>query len=261
MRASLHLARPARQDGLEKAFTLIELLIVIAVIAILAALLLPTLARAKENSRRCVCKSNMHQISLAMLIYANDNKQFFPPRWDGTDNHASWLSALCYTYLNAAAQFQPKNLTCPDRNWDGQWVSVQDNGTARIGFFCLWGLPTADDPRPRGGNYGAEPAPWDSPQKATDPETPWMFFIADAIEEGTATLGAETVVSSGPHTPAGLWVGPSAQYIVPKQFNSEGGNVGLLNGAVVWRPQLQMLPRYVDYDSSSDPISQYIGYW
>src|SRR5262245_54641015 len=59
-------------------FTLVELLVVIAVVAILAALLLPTLARAKEEARQTKCASNLRQIALAVMLYADDHEDRFP---------------------------------------------------------------------------------------------------------------------------------------------------------------------------------------
>jgi prepilin-type N-terminal cleavage/methylation domain-containing protein len=62
------------------AFTLIELLVVIAIIGILASMLLPALAQAKDSARRAKCTSNIHELSMANLMYAGDNAGAYPPR-------------------------------------------------------------------------------------------------------------------------------------------------------------------------------------
>jgi prepilin-type N-terminal cleavage/methylation domain-containing protein len=63
---------------MKKAFTLIELLVVIAVIAILAALLMPALQKAKESARRAACKTNIHNIGLALRSFRTDNNEEWP---------------------------------------------------------------------------------------------------------------------------------------------------------------------------------------
>src|SRR5580700_2076736 len=81
-----------RQDdrGIPPGFTLIELLVVIAIIAILAGLLLPTLTKAKNEGFRAACESNAHQIGLGVLMYAEDNNQYFPD--PGPPNAPVWWS-------------------------------------------------------------------------------------------------------------------------------------------------------------------------
>lgn len=76
------LQKPKRQTNREKGFTLIEILVVISIISILAAILFPVFARARENARRASCLSNLKQIGLATMMYTQDYDERLPlPLW------------------------------------------------------------------------------------------------------------------------------------------------------------------------------------
>src|SRR5687767_15572732 len=86
----------SRRRRTKSAFTLIELLVVIAIIALLAAILFPVFARARENARRSSCANNLKQIGLGFAQYNQDNDGKFPMtriNWTFGDDEYDWTPA------------------------------------------------------------------------------------------------------------------------------------------------------------------------
>ena len=126
-----------RQNG----FTLVELLVVIAVIAILAAILFPVFASVREKARSISCLSNEKQLGLAIMQYVNDYDEVLPPNSNnapptyaagtGSNTSSSWKN-LIYPYVKSLQVYE-----CPSDDW-----SLGQDGTGIPPSYCVNSDPT-----------------------------------------------------------------------------------------------------------------------
>jgi prepilin-type N-terminal cleavage/methylation domain-containing protein/prepilin-type processing-associated H-X9-DG protein len=106
----------------KRGFTLIELLVVIAIIAILASILFPVFARARENARRASCMSNLRQIGLGVMQYTQDYDEKYPVATWG-----SWQSPATYTTQNTDGMPGKKFIVSDGTSaGTGNWVTWMD---------------------------------------------------------------------------------------------------------------------------------------
>lgn len=115
----------ARSRDQRKAFTLIELLVVIAIIAILAAILFPVFAKAREKARQISCLSNMKQIGMAIEMYPQDYDEYEVPQdnyYYTSDPNFGWWTELLYPYIKNDDVFKcPSNPNANQPNYPPSW--------------------------------------------------------------------------------------------------------------------------------------------
>jgi prepilin-type N-terminal cleavage/methylation domain-containing protein len=218
-------------------FTLIELLVVIAIIAILAALLLPALAGAKERARRTSCKNSQRQFLLAIHMYGDDNSQFVPsgapnkPK-PADDDHLPVLSAVS---SNAIIQYlkNERLLNCPSvtdyfiRKQAERPFDEREYGYV-MGYNYHGGHTNTPWPAISGTNT------WISPQKLTDNSS--LVLLSD-MNDWSPGYGQ----TFAPHSKNGPLLqgmdasNPNSAGASSEAVGAAGGNIGLLDGSVAWK--------------------------
>jgi prepilin-type N-terminal cleavage/methylation domain-containing protein/prepilin-type processing-associated H-X9-DG protein len=160
-RNAVYVDSPFDPCPLSLAFSLIELLVVIAIIAILASLLLPALARAKERTRQVACLSNLRQLDLGFRMYLSEHHDRFPDRrdlkaaldyrpwtsWPPSDPRGGWAAIVLSNQLgNDAIWMCPGILTPPLRNATQavQFARAPDHGS-QVSYW-LWRFDRTNDP-------------------------------------------------------------------------------------------------------------------
>jgi prepilin-type processing-associated H-X9-DG protein len=236
--------------------TLVELLVVIAMTALLSALMLPALSTAKEKSRRAVCQSNMRQLLMVLEIYSANNEQYLPSCADNKGYyHSIVLSDAVFSNLVEFASGNSNIFYCPNVSFGlgPNAVPQHSQNGCVIGYSYL---AFSEQASTKGPDYTVLPVKW--------PDSATYELLADAnywTPGGVSPGYFPPQMKSAPHTPMGAAMAQNSSFTVGLPGNSSasigamGGNIGFVDGHVSWVSISHM------QTNSASSLSDAYGVW
>jgi prepilin-type N-terminal cleavage/methylation domain-containing protein len=218
------------------AFTLVELLVTIAVIAILASLLLPAIIGGKERAKRAACKSAIRQFCIAVHLYANDNDDYVPSGASNKpdDDHLPVISTATSNVLVQYCGGSDRIVHCPSY---GDWFITQQAqrpfDEREYGYVIGYNYHGGHTNTPWPALSG-QTGTWISPMRLTDdPSLVLVSDLNDWAQDYGQTFAPHgkngPILNGGPNNPP-----PDGITRTSAEVGAAGGNVGLLDGSVHW---------------------------
>jgi prepilin-type N-terminal cleavage/methylation domain-containing protein len=248
---------PTFSRPLRRGFTLIELLVVIAIIAILAAMLLPALANAKLKAKRMICLNQIHQIEIALQIYAGENKDILPQL---AGSGAAWCWDVPNTAINVLLANGPRTNTfycistqprfgdkqnfldpAPDSLWNY-------NSTFHItGYvFAFWGADSKLFATDQNRRMGSEAIQFTG-GNFVPPQSDRVLVADVIISDSDVETGSGRNGNNYDNVHGSFYLNHLSAHLNKKL--PTGGNLGFKDGHVQWRNFAQMHNRVGDTSS------------